>query len=300
MHIFYVIDFLKLVEIGNFSAAADELYISQSSLSKHIQSLEKVLGVKLINRNLRKISLTKGGELFLPYAKQLKDTFLKANRELKGIISKEQQSFILGLMPTMTFYNIMDIVARFKMQNPNMNISLFEIFPLTEKEIAGNLFSHEYEMVFCDSIHIKSDRIEKIDYYKDHLVAILHNEHTLAQSETIEVKQLNNVPLILMNKRTTTYKYCCNICEKAGFSPKILFLGSNVENVLDCISNNMGIALLFKKFTGLIKDKNVTVREISPTVERIISLGRIANKAHSMASDLFWNFFSSYSKTNKE
>jgi len=300
MHLFYVIDFVKLVEIGNFSATADELYISQSSLSKHIQSLEKVLGVKLIHRSPRKISLTEGGELFLPYAKQLQNTFLKANKELKGLITKEQQNFILGFMPTMTFYNIMDMVAKFKMQNPQINVTLFEILRSTEKEIKENLFSNECEIVFCDSMHIKSDRIEKIDYCNDHMVAILHREHRLAASETIATKQLRNEPLILMNKRTTTYHYSCSICEKAGFTPNIFFLGSHVENVLDCVSNNMGIALLMKKFTGLVKDKNVIIKEINPTVERTISLGRISNRVHSMASNLFWDYFSSHTMINSQ
>ena len=293
MHLFYVVDFIKLVEMGNFSAAADELYISQSSLSKHIQSLEKVLGVTLINRNSRKISLTEGGKLFLPYAKQLQETFLKASMDIKGLISKEQLNLTLGCSPTMTFYNIMELVAKFKTQHPEVNSILSEYVHTSEKEIAEKLFNQEFEMVYCDSMFIRSDRIERIDYCDDHLVAVLNNEHHLAANETINITQLADEPLIFMNKRSTTYYYSCNICEKSGFVPKIFFMGSHIVDVLDCVSNNMGIGLLMKKFTTLIQGNNIVIREIVPTVNRTISLGRVSNRIHSTASDLFWNYFSS-------
>jgi DNA-binding transcriptional LysR family regulator len=288
-----VIDFIKLAETGNYSAASDELNISQSSLSKHIQSLEKVLGVKLINRNSRRISLTRGGELFLPYAKQLRDTFLQVSRDMQYLISEEQLNFTLGCLPTLTFYNIMDIVAEFKTMHPEVNIVLSEFFHTTEKEITEKLNSNEYEMVFTDSIFIKSTRIEQIDYCSDHLIAVLHTDHPLAAYETIDLRKLANEPLVFLNKVTTTYQYCYDICKRTGFTPNIIFLGSRVENVLDCVSNNMGIALLMKRFTDHIQSGSIVVREINPTAQRTISLGRIANKSHSKASSQFWDFFSS-------
>ena len=294
MHIFYVIDFIKLAEIGNYSAAADELNISQSSLSKHIQSLEKILGVKLINRSSREFSLTEGGQLFLPYAKQLRDTFLAASKGLQYLISKEHLSFTLGCMQTMTFYDMMGMVAEFKTQHPEISINLSEFVYTTEKEINEKLFSNEYEMVFTDSMFIKSGRIERIDYCNDHLVAVLHQDNPLTAYETIDLKQLASEPLVFLNKVTTTYHYCYNLCEKAGFTPNIAFLGSRIENVLDYVSNNMGIALLMKRFSSLIQSNTIMVREINPTAKRTISLGRVINSTHPTASNLFWDYFSSH------
>jgi DNA-binding transcriptional LysR family regulator len=77
LNIFHIIDFLKLVECGNFSAAADELYITQSALSKHIQSLEKTLGIQLFIRNKKKTELSDGGQFFLPYAQKFNSLFLQ-------------------------------------------------------------------------------------------------------------------------------------------------------------------------------------------------------------------------------
>ena len=63
--------FLSIVETGSFSAAADEQFISQSSLSKKIIALEKEFGVSLFDRSKRKVFLTEAGETFLEHARKI-------------------------------------------------------------------------------------------------------------------------------------------------------------------------------------------------------------------------------------
>ena len=71
MEVQYVREFLTLVKYGNYLAAADELFISQSTLSKHIFALEKELGLSLLNRTTRKVQLNQYGAAFLPYAQKM-------------------------------------------------------------------------------------------------------------------------------------------------------------------------------------------------------------------------------------
>jgi DNA-binding transcriptional LysR family regulator len=75
--------FISIVEAGSFSAAADELYISQSLLSKQIMALEKELGVTLFDRSKRKISLTDAGEAFLKHARKLNSAYKNMSVELR-------------------------------------------------------------------------------------------------------------------------------------------------------------------------------------------------------------------------
>jgi DNA-binding transcriptional LysR family regulator len=292
MNIFHIIDFIKLAEYNNFSAAADELYITQSSLSKHIQSLEKELRTELLCHNTRKTSLSETGKIFLPYAKQMEGIFLKVNKELQHLISEDQMRFTMGCMPTMAHYNLMDVIAGFKTQYPQLNINLSEFLYNTQREITEGLFYEYYEMVFCDSFFLNSKNIEKIDYCRDHLVAVLHNTHPLAYHKTIELDQLAREPLIFLNKASTTYYYSKTIFEQAGFIPNISLLGSRIENVLECVSKNMGIALLMEKFTNLINNGDMAVIEIHPTVQRTISFARLKNHIHTDSADMFWKYIS--------
>ena len=76
MNIRQMQSFLKVAETGSFTAAAEELFLSQSSLSKQVIALESELGVLLIDRSRRKIALTAAGEIFRKHAQTLNADYL--------------------------------------------------------------------------------------------------------------------------------------------------------------------------------------------------------------------------------
>ena len=71
MKIEYLNEFLMLAKYRNFVIAADMLYLSQSTLTRHIQALEEFYGVALFDRNTRKMEITREGELLIPYAQAI-------------------------------------------------------------------------------------------------------------------------------------------------------------------------------------------------------------------------------------
>jgi DNA-binding transcriptional LysR family regulator len=300
LNIFHIIDFLKLVEHENFSAAADELYITQSALSKHIQSLEKTLGVQLFIRSKKKPNLSPGGKLFLSYAQKFNSLFLQMNKDLEQVINKEQMNFNLGCLMTMEFYGIVEAIADFKLKYPEINVKATEFRYSTDKTISDSLTTSEFDLIFCDSTYVRSKRFEKRDFARDHLVAILYHTHPLAAQEYIEIKQLSAEPLVFLSNITTTYHYSFTLCEQAGFTPNVYFYGSRVGNVLECVSHNMGIALLMEKFTSRIKSNEVVVRKVVPTAERTICLARLKNGCHNTGSELFWNYILSNGLRNRQ
>ena len=71
MNIDYLKEFVVLADTGNFSRAADALFLSQSSLSKHIKAMEQELAIPLFRRTTRRLELTEDGMSFLTYARQI-------------------------------------------------------------------------------------------------------------------------------------------------------------------------------------------------------------------------------------
>jgi DNA-binding transcriptional LysR family regulator len=291
-NIFHINDFLKLVECGNFSATADELYITQSSLSKHIQSLERTLGVQLFIRSNHKTKLSEAGQMFLPYAQKFNNLFLEMNKDIGRVINKGQMSFKLGCLMTLEFYGIVEAVADFKLKYPEIKINLIEFGYNTNKTIQNSLTSSEFDLIFCDSQFVRSKCFEKRDFTKDHLVAILHHSHPLAAWEQLDLIKLRDEPLIFLSDETTTYYYSYNLCKETGFIPKVSFYGIHIGNVLKCVYNNMGIALVMKKFTSRLTSDKMVVRDIVPTVERTISMARLKANFYNIAAGLFWDYIS--------
>jgi DNA-binding transcriptional LysR family regulator len=292
MDLFHVSDFIKLAESHNFSAAADELSLGQPALSKHIKSLEKTLGVKLFIRDTKRIKLSDAGMFFLPYAKQLEEIYKKANMDIHHYVAKNKLELTFAYIPAITFYNTLDEIETFKKQNPQINIVLSECHYHQGKGLTEALQNFEYDMVFCDFYAVQNDNCEIIKYCEDELVVVLHRDHPLASLKRIDLRLLADETFVFLNQSNPTYFLSVEACRKAQFIPKIFFLGSRIENVLECISENMGIGLLMKNFTRISHNDNLVARKITPTVKRQYVIARASKQDYVPAAKELWNFMS--------
>jgi len=110
----------------NFSAAADDLCISQSSLSKQIKALENDLSVTLFSRNTRSINLTAAGMEFSVYAKRIVDEYTKMLCALRDYSSQRKHSICITSIPVMSQYGVTDMITSFKKEFPDVNMDITE------------------------------------------------------------------------------------------------------------------------------------------------------------------------------
>jgi DNA-binding transcriptional LysR family regulator len=116
--------FVKVVELRSFTKAAEELYLTQPTVSKQIVDLERFFQVKLIDRTRRSVALTKAGELFFKYAKEIvalkKDT-IEAMAAFRGLKSGGLR---LGASTIPGVYILPSVMKAFKERFPMVNLSL--------------------------------------------------------------------------------------------------------------------------------------------------------------------------------
>lgn len=96
MELNQVKEFIALTKTENYLEAAENLFISQSSLSKHIKSLEAELGTTLFDRTTRQVKLNEVGKVFLKYTQQLIDVRYQCNTALINLKDAEEQSLTIG------------------------------------------------------------------------------------------------------------------------------------------------------------------------------------------------------------
>lgn len=126
MDIQYIREFVALAKYGNYMTAAEELYISQSSLSKHIIALEKELGFPLFNRTTRKVGLTQYGTTFLPYAQRIIDADAEFRNKVAMMKTEVRDSIQFGVLPAFLSYNVEAGLIDFKRKFPQYPYSLVE------------------------------------------------------------------------------------------------------------------------------------------------------------------------------
>ncbi|GAA3090730.1 transcriptional regulator CynR [Streptomyces rectiviolaceus] len=118
---------LAVSEHGNFTRAAEDLRISQPTLSQQIKQLEKSLGVQLLDRTGRSVRLTDAGEAYVPYARRALRDLAAAERAVLDVQDLTRGHLRLAMTPTFTAYLIGPLIARFHAAHPAISLDVREM-----------------------------------------------------------------------------------------------------------------------------------------------------------------------------
>lgn len=262
-------EFVVLAQTGNFMEAADLLYCSQSTLSKHIKNMEEELGVPLFDRTTRKVAVSGFGQILLPYAKQIAELEDKYTAILQSGIATDREILTLGSIPALAQYKITDVLIDFKKSHPQSTVNVMQAGSVEMKKMVRQ---RKCELAFVRDTDEVDDDLVKIPYAVDPMVAVLPINHPLARQKTIPLRVLANEGLLLVDKQTMLYRLCVSACEHSGFEPRVAYTDHSVENLVDLVAKGMGIALLTRQLALYVSRPEAAIVDIAPTVSTRISL----------------------------
>ena len=229
--------FLKLVEFENFSAAADALFIAQSTLSKHIKSLEDELGVRLFNRSGKGISLTLDGMKFLSFATTVDSEY----QQLLQQLDTDKRKKILIISMTSTVWLINEHNQKFLTQHPDIEITLHEC----DQDNAHNAAKEfDADLMFVWDYVVDSNKYKIYPITTHQLVLAVSKHHPLAQRDIISLKELKRENFIMMHQAIAR-KFIINSCQKAGFTPNVQYYVTSTDTLYRFVNDNLGVALLY-------------------------------------------------------
>lgn len=296
MEIDYMNEFITLAEIGNYMETADTLYLAQSTLSRHIQSIEKDLGVPLFNRTTRKVELNNFGRLFLPYAKQiqlLKDAYTKA---LAEELRSQTNHITIGTIPSMTQYDISSVLARFHEEFPAYNLDIISADSTILEKL---LLDGSCDFAFVRTGQNPDAKFQRLHYFTDSMVAVIPRNHPLASSESIALTQLkdesflllSDTSSLLLSDTSTIRSFAVSVCRDAGFEPHVGFIGNRTENIIDLVKRGMGIGLMAKRPLSHVETTDVAILNVLPQLTSCISLAFLSEQALSPSAKKFLKFY---------
>jgi LysR family transcriptional regulator, transcription activator of glutamate synthase operon len=277
--------FLMLSEMGSFSAAAEELYISQSSLSKQIIALEKELNSQLFDRSKRKIALTPAGEAFLIHARNMNSAYQALLAEMAQY--KTTTSLSIVAIPVIAQYGITSYIAQFKQAHPNIQ------FTLDEREataILPLLNNHQFDLAFLRDNYLDREQYAFLEVARDKFQVILSRHHRLAGRESIALKELKDENFIMFDKGTIVHELAVDACRANGFEPRIFYASLRVESVLGLVASNSGIALMMEKVFSYHRHPDVIAIPLKENISSNLVLARLKNTKESRAARTFFNF----------
>lgn len=263
MNLRYLESFLSLAEYNNFSEAADNLYISQSSLSKNIKKLEENIGTKLFLRTPTGTSLTKYGEIYYSYAKKINDLQKQCDKEINKSLS-EEVALNIGGIPSISDYGILDLIIGF-MNDTGIHCKITtNQSSMLEKE----LLNKQIDLAFIKNT--ESSDIKSVLYKRDQLVAVLPKDHPLATQNKIKISSLKNDDFIFEPVNSRPYNLCIALCKSEGFTPNVVYADRFIENIIEFIKKGFGVSLLMSSLVP--KDDEIVKIPVIPNTLAKISL----------------------------
>jgi DNA-binding transcriptional LysR family regulator len=242
--------FVTLAEELHFGRAAAKLHISQPPLSMQIRALEAELGVTLLKRTQRHVSLTQAGAALLGEARHIlarvEQAVLMTKRAGRGEIGELAIGFI-----SVADYNVLPVVLReFRRRFPLVNLTLRES---TTDAQTRDLAAGRIDVGFVLP-PISDPSLESISILREPLIVALPEKHPLAQKPgKLALEKLKDAPFILFPRPYAPglYDDIVSCCKAAGFSPRVEQEAIQMQTIVSLVSAELGVALIPASLTNL-------------------------------------------------
>lgn len=232
--------FQMIAKYENYRKAAEELYISQPSLSRSIASLENEFGVILFEKTGRGISLTKGGQLFLEYANRIIDECEIVKNKMKGLASDAGKIDIGYVFPLAGHY-IPQKVRKFLSKEENKDVT-FNFFQNNTSVIARKVKSGELDVGFGG--YMERDDFAFFPILKNEIVLITPKGHELGKKQGVSIQEVNHYPVIGYERESWLGNYTKELYQRLSLHPNIVVECPDEHSIVALVSEDFGIALV--------------------------------------------------------
>lgn len=283
-------EFVILAEERNYLVAADMLYSTQATLSRHIMAMEKELGFPLFTRSTKKIELTQEGSRFLVYARKamkLQDDYLAELEYAKRSVS---ETITVGYTALVTFYHFTDRLTQFMSERTQIPLKMVEndTDVLIKAVQSGN----------CDLAFVQEDPfqpvegLEKLYISSDTLDVVVRKGHPLSKCKSLDLRQLEQENFAIGIEDRVPGRIFLEACRHAGFEPKVVRNGLVGPALFTWIGNSNCVGLEWHIPAQRHMNDRTVVIPVVPAVRAHTTIIYKANRLSSTGKQLIDYFVS--------
>ncbi|GGA26239.1 LysR family transcriptional regulator [Psychrobacillus lasiicapitis] len=274
--------FIKAIETGSFTKAAEELGYTQSAISQMVHSLEQELSTTLILRSRTGITLTPDGEEFFPYIKNVYNSHRKLAEKHQEMVGLHRGLIRIGTFSSVSCHWLPVLMKDFKKKYPAVQ---FELHQGEYTDISNWIKEGSVDFGFVNPNSVSN--LTTIALEEDDLLAVLSANHPLATAEKVTLKELTEGPYILLDEGEINEPL--TIFKQNNLEPNIQYRVHDDYTIMSMIEQGLGISILPKLVLSRCP-YNIVMKEISPSVIRTISLAYQDKKVLPIASKYFIDF----------
>jgi len=267
--------FITVAECGSFSEAADQLYLTQSAISKRIAQLEQQIGKKLFDRIARQVSLTEAGSELLPRARRILNEYDSALQAINDLSGDASGTLRLAISHHLGLHRLPPVLKQYSQQYPNVTLDI----EFMDSEKAYEQILHGDSEVAVITLALESHHnINSKKIWNDPLRFICASDHPLAELQRPALTNLAEYPIILPGLNTYTGRIIQNLFQQQGIPLKAPMSTNYLETISTMVEIGLGWSVLPET---LVRDLHVMPFE-QISIER--ELGYIHHMKRSLSN----------------
>lgn len=269
-------------ETGSVSQTANALGVTQSAVSRAISKYEKAIGLKMLCRDVRPLTLTKEGLLVAAHATEIDRSIRTLVDRLKALRQGKDGVVRIGSFGSSATSHILPaLLGKFAKLYPRISVSIGEG---SDERTRADLINGNVDVaVLGDPV----DDFDAIPIATDELVALVPKDFAISVRPIVTPDDLDSTPFVmtLAGSEPAILEWF----EASGVTPNIKHRIQQTHSILALVGAGMGVAIV----TSLsLPDtfQGVKVMPLTPTTERQIHLVKKSGSSNSNAVDIFWGF----------
>jgi LysR family hydrogen peroxide-inducible transcriptional activator len=231
---------VALADTRHFSKAAERCFVSQPTLSAQIKKLEEYLGVQLLERQPRKVTLTETGAKIVAVARRV----LQQSDEIIALARNEHDPLAgklkVALIPTIGPYLLPLVARRLRKQLPRLQLLLYEYQtqPLLDK-----LRSGEIDLGIL-ALPVAGDGLETRELYDEPFTLAVPSNHPLAKKTSVKLDDLTGESLLLLEDGHCLRDQALEVCNRIDVKESEDYRATSLETLRQMVAAGLGVTLL--------------------------------------------------------
>jgi DNA-binding transcriptional LysR family regulator len=247
--------FHEVAKHKSFSKAAEGLFISQPAVTKHIKNLELKVGMGLLQRGKGGVILTEAGKTLYKYTHKISSHLMEIENVLGNLQKDHYGQLKIGTTESYSKCLMPKLLSGFQASFPSIKITL-DVG--NSEEIEKGLLNYKNDLALIGMTKVSS-KFESIPFLRERLVLIVSPTHPLAKRQMVSLKELEEFPLIIRSKGSTTRRILLLAFKDLDIHPSPLIEAGSSEFIKQWVAEGKGVSAIVKRIVedeekrGIIK-----------------------------------------------
>jgi LysR family hydrogen peroxide-inducible transcriptional activator len=231
---------VAIADTRHFGRAAERCFVSQPTLSAQIKKLEDYLGVQLIERQPKNLTLTDAGEQIVARARRI----VEASEEVVTLARTHRDPLAgrlrVALLPTVGPYLLPQVARPIRKALPRLELRLYEY---QTAQILEKLEDGGIDLGIL-ALPVQLEGLQCRELFTEAFTVAMPDQHRLAKRETVRIEDLKNEQLLLLEDGHCLRDQALEVCSRVGLHEKQDFRATSLETLRQMVATGAGVTLL--------------------------------------------------------